>query len=133
MALYSWFALFVKFYKFGANHIGATERKICKQIKNNPLFDYGAESSLRVKMSSSNFNHFFQRSDSEMYFKIIERVLLDSIVKFLDDHNIDTSDLKERQTTIINSGIIVQGGDVRAQAMAVGTAAKAATGGRASE
>jgi len=47
------------------------------------------------------------------------------LVEFLDDHNIDTSDLKERQTTILNSGVIVQGGDVNAESLAVGPGAEA--------
>jgi hypothetical protein len=126
--IYSWLALFAKFSNLVADVLGTKERRTCKEIDNNPLFDFGTGGSLRGKMSSSQYSHFFQRSDKEMYAKIVERTLLDSIVMFLDDHNIDTSDLKERQTTIINSGIIVQGGDVRAQAMAVGTAAQAAAG-----
>ena len=126
--LYSWVDLFAKFSEWVADFLGTKERRIRREIDNNPFFDFGTGSSLRGKMSSSQYSHFFQRSDKEMYAKIVERTLLDGIVAFLDDHNIDTSDLKERQTTIINSGIIVQGGDVRAQAMAVGTAAQAATG-----
>lgn len=127
IVLYSWLALLAKSTEMIADFLGTNEKQIRKVIKNTPLFDYGAENSLRSKMSSLQYSHFFQRSDKEMYGKIIDRTLLDSIVKFLDDHNIDTSDLKERQTTIMNSGIIVQGGDVKAQAMAVGTASQATT------
>jgi len=126
--IYSWLALLSKFSEGVVDLLGTKERRTRKEIDSNPLFDFGAAGSMRGRMSSSQYSHFFQRSDKEMYAKIVERTLLDSIVAFLDGHNIDTSDLKERQTTIINSGIIVQGGDVRAQAMAVGTAAQAATG-----
>lgn len=123
----SWVALFGKFFAWISKLLDTKEKRIRKEIKNNPLFDYGAGSSLRGKMSSSQYSHFFQRADKEMYVKVIERTLLDTIVKFLNDHNIDTSDIKERQTSIVNSGIIVQGGDVRAQALAVGASAQAAT------
>ena len=40
-------------------------------------------------------------------------------------HGIETSDLKERQTTILNSGVIVQGGDVNAESLAVGSGSQA--------
>jgi hypothetical protein len=59
------------------------------------------------------------------YTKVLERVILSSIITFLDAHHIDTSDLRERQTMILNSGIIVQGGDVKAESLAVGVGAQA--------
>jgi hypothetical protein len=62
--------------------------------------------------------------DKEMYVKIFEKQLLVAIKDFLDAHNIDTSDIKERQTTILNSGVIVQGGEVKAEALSVGTGAQ---------
>jgi len=56
---------------------------------------------------------------------MLEQTILESIVSFLDIRHIDTSNLKERQTMILNSGILVQGGDVRAESLAVGTGARA--------
>ncbi len=53
--------------------------------------------------------------------------MLEELVAFLDDQGIDTSDLRERSTTILNSGILVQGGDVRADSLAVGANAQATT------
>ena len=47
-----------------------------------------------------------------MYFKIVERQLLEGIVSFLDSKNIDTTDLKERETLIINENVVNAGGDV---------------------
>jgi hypothetical protein len=61
--------------------------------------------------------------DKEMYVKVFEKQLLFAVKGFLDAHNIDTSDIQERQTTILNSGVIVQGGEINAEALAVGTGA----------
>jgi hypothetical protein len=62
-----------------------------------------------------------------MYIKILERTILDAIIEFLDEHNIETSDIKQRQTTILNSGVIVHGGNVTAETLAVGEGSKATT------
>jgi hypothetical protein len=43
---------------------------------------------------------------------------------FLDAHGIDTSDLEERQTAVLNNGVIVTGGELRAQSLAVGQQAR---------
>lgn len=96
-----------------------------KQIDENPLFNYGTGQSLRESVSSGQFMHYFQKLDGVFYSKVLEREILNSIVDFLDAHDIDTSELKERQSTILNSGIIVQGGDVKAESLAVGSGAQA--------
>jgi hypothetical protein len=100
--------------------------KIERLIKENPAFDYGASTSLREVAGSSKYRRYFQRLDKEMYVKIIEKQLLESIVSFLDARNIDTTDLKERQETILNNGVIVSSGGVfSAGNVAVGEQAKA--------
>jgi hypothetical protein len=103
---------------------GAEQRRRCKEIEDNPLFNYGADSSIRQQFSSGQFLHYFQKIDGDFYIKVLEREILDEIVNFLEDHNIDTYDIKERQTTILNSGIIVHGGDVKAESLAVGAGAQ---------
>lgn len=46
-------------------------------------------------------------------------------MEFLDAHHIDTSDLKERQTTLLNNGVIMSGGKINAGAFSVGKGARA--------
>jgi hypothetical protein len=93
-------------------------------IRENPIFDYGASTSIRELAASNLYNHYFQMLDKEMYLKLIERQILDSIINFLDAHNIDTSDLRARQDTILNNGVIVTGGSVKANNFTVGKRAK---------
>lgn len=95
-------------------------------IRENPMFDYGASKSIREIAASNQYSHYFQKLDKEMYLKLVERQILDSIISFLDDHNIDTSDLRARQDTILNNGVIVTGGSVEAQNLTVGERAKSA-------
>jgi hypothetical protein len=98
-----------------------------KAMERNPTYDYGAATTLRASLSQNLFQHHFQKSDADLYIKLIERKVLDELTDFLDAHGIDTSDLRERTMTILNSGILVQGGDVRADSLAVGSNAQATT------
>lgn len=93
-------------------------------IRENPTFDYGAVTSIRELASSNEYRHYFQKLDREMFLKILERQILDSITNFLDVHNIDTSDLRAREDVILNNGVIVTGGSVAAQNLTVGERAK---------
>jgi hypothetical protein len=74
------------------------------------------------------FRHYFQKMDQEHYQRSLNKVILENLIAFLDDHGVNTDDLKDTQTAIYNSGVIVQGGDVTAQSLAVGERAQAKTG-----
>lgn len=102
-------------------------RRWRREVLEKPAFDYGAGPTLRERTSSPNFDNYFQKLDSEMFQKIVERQLLDGLIEFLDDHGIDTSDLKERETAILNNGVIVTGGSIHAESLAVGRRARATT------
>lgn len=104
---------------------GSNEKQRHTNIEDNPQFDYGSRQALREKFSSNLFLHYFQKADGDFYLKVLERTVLSRIIGFLDEHEIDTSDLRERQNLILNSGIIVHGGDVKAESLAVGAGAQA--------
>jgi hypothetical protein len=121
-------ALFTALGKFNTaieRITGSKEKAKRREIERDPAFDYGAANSLRQTLSSGYFAHYFQKLDGEFYTKVLEHEILDAIVVFLEEHNIDTSELRERRTMILNSGIIVQGGDVTAESLAVGAGAMA--------
>jgi hypothetical protein len=97
------------------------ERELRKTVRNNRSFNYGAMSSLREDCALGSYWRYFQQLDRELYKKVLERQIFDTIIRFLDARNIETSDLKERQTTVLNSGVIVSGsGTIQAGAFAVG-------------
>jgi hypothetical protein len=116
------------FQLLGLGRAGAQARKLEKEQRNKieeqARFNYGATLSLRESFAASIYDHFFEKSDREMYVQAIQKQLLDGIINFLDSRNIDTSDLREQRTYIINSGLIVHGG-LQAGAVAVGQEAKA--------
>jgi hypothetical protein len=95
-----------------------------EQIQEHARFNYGAVSSLRESFATPIYDHFFEKSDRDLYAKALQKQLLDGILAFLEEKNIDTSDFREQKTYIINSGLIVHG-DVRAEALAVGSKSRA--------
>jgi hypothetical protein len=97
-----------------------------KLIEQQARYNYGAADSLRESVASGIYDHYFEKSDRDLYVKALQKQLLDAILEFLDSRHIDTSDLRDQSTYIINSGLIVHGG-LQAGAVAVGESATAAT------
>jgi len=124
-ALLSPLVLFGRFNHAIENLLDRKEKLRRREIEDNLQFDFGAGQGLRSALSSGQFATYFQKADGDFYNKMLEQTILESIVTFLDECHIDTSNLKERQTMILNSGILVQGGDVKAESLAVGTGAQA--------
>lgn len=95
-----------------------------KQILDDPSFDYGATLSCRQRTSPHEYRRYFQKLDKEMYLKVLEKNILDSILTFLEENNVDVSELKQRQAMILNNGVIVSGGSMTTENIAVGEGAK---------
>lgn len=93
-------------------------------IRENPTFDYGASFSFRQWASTNEYRRYFQRLDKEMYLKVLEKNILDSILTFLEENDVDVSELKQRQTMILNQGVMLSGGNLTTQNMSVGVGAK---------
>ena len=116
---------FEVFHRFNRSHEQKSqERSIRHHIKKYPTFNYGATTSLREGVSYPEYRQYFQKLDQEMYLKIIERQIIDSIKNFLENKNVDTSDFEQARSTILNHGVIVSGGSIEAKNLAVGKNAK---------
>lgn len=100
--------------------------QIRKTIRKDPTFDRGALTSIREFAGSPVYQRYFQKLDKDMYVKVLQQQITDIILRFLDARGIDTTDLKERQTSIVNSGVFVSGDlSLQAEAVALGAQAKA--------
>jgi hypothetical protein len=98
-----------------------------RMIRNRPMFDYGAATTIRQEGMSGNYRHYFQKLDELMYTKLVQKKVFESIATFLDSRGIDTGELRERQATVLNSGVIITGGEIKAESLAVGQGARAFT------
>jgi len=95
-----------------------------KQIKENPLFDFGEEETLREEVADTTMQTYYNSMDSEHISKQIEKAFFTYLITFIDSKNIDTSELTQQQTTIINNGLMMSGGEVKADNLAVGSMSK---------
>ncbi|MEV6169919.1 TFIIB-type zinc ribbon-containing protein [Streptomyces sp. NPDC051954] len=94
------------------------QQRQAREIRHR-TFNYGASFSLRDAASDRLYYRYFQELDRELYVKTVEHRVLDALVEFLEEHNIDTNELIQRQTTINNTGLYA-GGNVTLNSSAVG-------------
>jgi hypothetical protein len=81
----------------------ARQRRLARVALNNPAFDYGASTSLREVASDDRYHLLFQELDEGMYLKVVEKQILETIFNFLEAHQIDTTELRQRQQMILNN------------------------------
>jgi hypothetical protein len=86
-------------------HLGSKRRRQLREIRQRS-FNYGAPLSLRQAASDHLYYRYFQRIDVEMYTKMVGRRVLDSLIEFLEQHDIDTSDLRD-QNTVFTSALSI--------------------------
>ncbi|MET4040541.1 hypothetical protein ABIC03_002232 [Bradyrhizobium sp. RT6a] len=103
------------------------KKEYLESLETNPMFNYGAADSTRREMMDEKFDHYSQKADLDFSVKAFDQTIVELIYKHMQDHGVDVSDLRNKVMTIYNSGIMVQGGDVTAQTMAVGQGATAQT------
>lgn len=123
-SLYTWtlgpIMLFSWLGKIQEAIVGDPENKLKRQ---NDTYNYGHTNSLRELWLTPDYQRYFQMVDNDLNYKVSQHIIVNSIVDYLESKGISTADIKERQTTILNSGVIVTGGTVNAGQMAVGKGA----------
>jgi hypothetical protein len=92
--------------------------------RDGTVVDYGALLTVRQRGAAKDFRRYFQKLDHEMCVKLLEQAILDTVVTVLDECDVDTSDLVERQGTILNQGVLMTGGSLQAESLAVGRDAR---------
>jgi hypothetical protein len=88
-------------------------------------YNYGANFSVREEGADDNYHNYFQKTDAAKHLKLIERHVLAALLDFLDERDVDTTEFRNRQMTILNQGIIQTGGISNVGAQAVGSEATA--------
>ena len=86
------------------------DAELLRSIKEDMTFDYGARLSLRELAAGSSYRNYFQRVDVARIRQLIDKRTLDFLAGFLSAKGLDTSELDDRRTTILNSGILMTGG-----------------------
>jgi hypothetical protein len=77
--------------------------RLGRRVRRGRGFDYGAATSIRHAVSDlAQANHVHQ-STEEGHLRRLQHHVLNAIVQFLEDHNVDTSELRRQQDRIVNS------------------------------
>ncbi len=99
-----------------------------KRVEKDPFFDFGAAATALDRVRSTKYRRYFQRLDKEKYDKVLERTVLDALVKVLDEHGVDTTELAEKRTMIVNNGIMMGNeSKFNAHNLAVGSGSRSGT------
>ena len=97
-----------------------------KAAEDNERYNYGHKQSLRESWSQGRYQRYFQMLDKDMYLKVLQQRIIDAIADSLEERGIATDAIREQETTILNQGLIMTGGKIDAQNLAVGHKAGAA-------
>ncbi len=100
-------------------------REMQRSRSHGQVFDYGARIGVRELGATAEPDHYFQWLDARKYLRTLEVQVLNGITEFLESRGIDTSDLRARQTTILNTGTFMPGANINAQNFAIGRGATA--------
>lgn len=89
--------------KDATGHGSGTRRGMSRLRK-----DYGAKVSVRQLGTCDKLRNFTQRQDILKFRRLIESRVFAHILDFLDDHDVDTSEVREQRTTLLtNNGVFV--------------------------
>ncbi|WP_320773716.1 hypothetical protein [Streptomyces sp. CRN 30] len=94
-------------------------------VRQDPLYDFGARTSIRELALSPEYHNYFQLMDGRRITYLVERHTLAIVRGFLDSHGYDTTDFRAQQQTILNQGLIQQGGTSIIGNQAIGAGANA--------
>ncbi|MFF5104434.1 hypothetical protein [Streptomyces sp. NPDC000134] len=94
-------------------------------MRENPVYDFGARVGVRELAVSPDYHNYFQVVDARRITALVERHTLAAVREFLDRHGYDTTDFRAQQQTILNQGLIQQGGTSIVGNQAIGTGARA--------
>ena len=98
-----------------------------EELEDNRFYNYGWKTTLREQWASTTFESYFQQIDQDLNLKLLTNEFLDSVLTFLDSKNVSTERFKQTSTKIINEGVMISGGEVKTDSLAVGKSANIVT------
>jgi len=74
-----------------------------RRIRRRRGFDYGASSSIREDAADFDETSHVDMAQQERYFRVLQRQVIDAVSDFLDEHNVDISELRKQQSDVIST------------------------------
>lgn len=96
--------------------------RVRKEIRKNQRdWDYGAVNGLRELVADWDRMGYAEKRDTSHYFKRLEQGVLLATGRFLEEHNIDTSDFEDTEKQIHNTQTYNFNGPITGPVQAGGT------------
>ncbi|MFI5527891.1 hypothetical protein ACIA8O_04970 [Kitasatospora sp. NPDC051853] len=94
-------------------------------LEHDPAFDHGAHLSVREAASSAVYLNYYQQTDGHRTAFALHQHALTAVRDFLEEHGVDVRPLTAQQHSLVNFGVIQQGGTSHVGNQAVGPGALA--------
>jgi hypothetical protein len=101
------------------------DRLLRRLLDERLAVDYGARLSVRELGQTSGWRNYFQDLDWYRQLRVVQSHVLDAVLDFLEEHDVDTSEFRQRQSAILNNGVFMPGGTVYNSTVAAGPGASA--------
>jgi hypothetical protein len=101
------------------------DRVLQKMLYERLPIDYGARVSVRELGEATRYRNYFQALDWYRQLRVIQPEILSAILDFLEEHHIDTSEFRERQSAILNNGVVMLGSNIYNSTIAAGPGSSA--------
>jgi hypothetical protein len=85
---------------------------LMRAIAEDRTFDYGARLSLRELAADSVYRNYFQRADVTRISQQLDMRLVDYLAQILEANGLDTTELEDSRTQLLNAGVIITGGSM---------------------
>jgi hypothetical protein len=73
------------------------------RVRHRREFDYGAASSIREDAADLDEARHVHIANEERYFRVLQHQVIDAVLEFLDNHNVDIAELRKQQSDILNA------------------------------
>jgi hypothetical protein len=93
-----------------SNWIARKNRKSMSSVTNGRSKNFGVSVTEQEDSEEDVYHLYFQRLDKEMYYKILERQVFNSILSLLKRKGIDVTEFMQRQNQILNNNTLVNNG-----------------------
>ena len=111
------------FFMGGQTSMRSMKKLWREELEDNRFYNYGWETTLRELWACDSFDNYFQQIDQDLNLKLLTNEFLDSVLTFLDSKNVSTERFKQTSTKIINEGVMISGGELKTDSLAVGKSA----------
>jgi hypothetical protein len=101
------------------------KRQLKSRIERGSPHNYGRAKTFREAIASPNYKNYFSAQDIIMVQNSLEQTIINTVADLLDSKGIDSSFLRNDLLAFVNQGIMMFGGKMEAEQIAIGKGSQA--------